>query len=69
MNSIFGTKHLIILAICAVFIVAGYLLTRKWTLEQLCKRLLVVACVTACYCKPIYTAIREKLTAKKTKVG
>ena len=42
----FSTKHLIILAICAVFIVAGYLLTRKWTLEQLCKRLLVVGVIS-----------------------
>ena len=46
MNSIFGTKHLIILAICVIAIVAGYLLTKKWTMEQLCKRLLVVGVIS-----------------------
>ncbi len=42
MNGLFGTKHLIILAVCAVAMAACYLIARKWTLEKLIKRLLVV---------------------------
>ncbi len=46
MHSIFGTKHLIILAISLVILVLGTLLARKWTLEKLAKRLLVIGLIS-----------------------
>ncbi len=42
MHTIFGTKHLILMAITAAVIVAGYFAARKWSLEALVKRLLLV---------------------------
>lgn len=45
MHSIFETKHLIILALCAIFITAGTLATRKWSQEKLCKALFYIGIV------------------------
>jgi len=45
-HSIFGTKHLIIIAITAAVILFGYLAVRKWSLEKLCKRLLLVGVIS-----------------------
>lgn len=45
MHSIFETKHLIILAVCAIFITAGCLATRKWSLEKLCRKLFYIGLV------------------------
>lgn len=39
MHALFGTKHLILIGICAAFIVAGYFLTRKWGLKRLIRTL------------------------------
>ena len=42
MHSIFGTKHLIIVAVCAVVIILGYFFTKKWDLEKITRRLFLV---------------------------
>lgn len=42
MHAIFGTKHLIILAICLVAILGGYFAARKWSLEKLTKVLFTI---------------------------
>lgn len=46
MHSIFGTKHLIILAISVLCIVFGSIATRKWNLKKLTKYLLVIGMVS-----------------------
>ena len=46
MNSLFGSKHLVILAVCAIATVAGVFLTRKWPLRQMCRTLLHVGVVS-----------------------
>lgn len=42
----FGTKHLIILAICAVVVAAGFFFARKWDLEKLTKVLFLIGIVS-----------------------
>ena len=46
MNEIFGTKHIILIVVSLVALVAGYFLTRKWKFETLCKSLLIIAIIS-----------------------
>ncbi len=46
MHSIFGTKHLILLAISVVCLVLGTLVARKWSLEKLAKTLLGIGLIS-----------------------
>ena len=46
MHSLFGTKHLILIAICAAVIVAAYFLARKWSLEKLTKYLFTIGVIS-----------------------
>ena len=46
MHSIFGTKHLILVAICAAAIVLGYLVSRKWDLEKLTKYMFTIGVIS-----------------------
>lgn len=46
MHSIFGTKHLILMAICAAAIVLGYLVSRKWDLERLTKYMFTIGVIS-----------------------
>ena len=46
MNGLFGSKHLVILAICAAVTVLGVLLTRKWPLQKMCRTLLHIGVVS-----------------------
>lgn len=46
MHALFGTKHLILIAICAIAITAAYFLARKWSLEKLTKVLFSVGVVS-----------------------
>ena len=46
MHSIFGTKHLILVAICAAAIVLGYLVSRKWDLEKLTKHMFTIGVIS-----------------------
>ena len=46
MHSLFGTKHLILIAISAITIVAAYLVSKKWSLERLTKYLFCIGVVS-----------------------
>lgn len=46
MNALFGSKHLLILAICVVATVGGLLLTRKWSLFKRCHKLLHIGVIS-----------------------
>lgn len=46
MHSIFGTKHLILLAVCALAIPAVFFAARKWKLEKLTKVLFSIGVVS-----------------------
>ena len=46
MHSIFGTKHLIIMAVCAVVMVAAYFAARKWELSKLIKVLFTIGVIS-----------------------
>ena len=46
MHSIFGTKHLIIMALCAVVMVAAYFAARKWELSKLIKVLFTIGVIS-----------------------
>ena len=46
MHSLFGTKHLILIAICAAVIIAAYFLARKWSLEKLTKYLFTIGVIS-----------------------
>jgi hypothetical protein len=46
MHALFGTKHLILIGLCAVFIVSGYFLTRKWSLNKLIRTLFHIGVVS-----------------------
>lgn len=46
MHSIFGTKHLILMAICAAAIVLGYLVSRKWDLARLTKYMFTIGVIS-----------------------
>lgn len=46
MHSLFGTKHLILIGVCVIFIVAAYFLARKWSLEKLTKYLFTIGVIS-----------------------
>lgn len=61
MHSIFGTKHLIILAISLVILVLGTLFTRKWPLQKLAKTLLGIGLVSE-FIKVFYYIMANEAT-------
>ena len=61
MHSIFGTKHLIILAISLAAMIFGVLFTRKWTLQKLAKTMLGIGLVSE-FIKIFYYIIANEAT-------
>ena len=61
MHSIFGTKHLIILAISVAAIVLGTLVARKWNLQKLAKTLLGIGLVSE-FIKVFYYIMANEAT-------
>ena len=61
MHSLFGTKHLIILALCAAAIVAGVLFARKQPLEKLAKILLGIGMASE-FIKVFYYILANEAT-------
>lgn len=61
MHSIFGTKHLIILAISLIFIVFSALATRKWDLKKLTKTLFAIGLVSE-FIKVFYYIMANEAT-------
>ena len=61
MHSIFGTKHLIILAISVAVIVIGSLLARKWPIQKLAKTMLGIGLVSE-YIKVFYYIMANEAT-------
>lgn len=61
MHSIFGVKHLIILAISLVFIVLGAWATRKWDLNKLAKTLFGIGMVSE-FIKVFYYIMANEAT-------
>ena len=59
MHTIFGGKHLIILALCAVTMVAGFLFARKKTTDQLARILLVIGLISEIIKVFYYTMANE----------
>lgn len=46
MHSLFGTKHLLILAVCALAVCLGVIAVRKWPLRRMCRVLLHIGVVS-----------------------
>lgn len=61
MHGIFGTKHLIILAVCALCIALGTIFSRKWPLQKLAKTLLGIGLVSE-FIKVFYYIIANEAT-------
>ena len=61
MHSIFGTKHLIILAISVAVIVIGSLFARKWPIQKLAKTMLGIGLVSE-YIKVFYYIMANEAT-------
>lgn len=61
MHSMFGTKHLLILAASLIFIVLGGIFARKWPLSKLAKRLMLVGIVSE-FIKVFYYTIANEAT-------
>ena len=61
MHSMFGTKHLIILAISLVALVLGTLAARKWNLQKLAKTLLGIGLVSE-FIKVFYYIMANEAT-------
>ena len=61
MHSIFGTKHLIILAISLAVIVLGSLFARKWSIQKLAKTMLGIGLVSE-YIKVFYYIMANEAT-------
>ena len=61
MHSLFGTKHLIILAVSVVLIVLGAVFTRKWDLKKLSKTMLGIGMVSE-FIKVFYYIIANEAT-------
>ncbi len=61
MHSLFGTKHLIILAVCVLVIVFGTIATRKWDLKRLTKVLLGIGIVSE-FIKVFYYILANEAT-------
>jgi hypothetical protein len=59
MHTIFGGKHLIILAFCVVAMTAGFLFARKKTVDQLAKILLVIGLISEIIKVFYYTMANE----------
>lgn len=61
MHSMFGMKHLLILAACLIATVLGAVAVRKWPLEKLAKRLMAVGVVSE-FIKVFYYTIANEAT-------
>lgn len=61
MHSIFGVKHLIILAVSVLCIVLGTLVARKWSLEKMTKHLLVIGLISE-FIKVFYYIMANEAT-------
>lgn len=61
MHSLFGLKHLIILAVCAVGVVLAAIFTRKWELKKLVKWMLGVGIVSE-FIKVFYYILANEAT-------
>lgn len=61
MHSMFGTKHLLILAAALILMVLGTVFARKWPLEKLAKRLMLVGLVSE-FIKVFYYTIANEAT-------
>ena len=61
MHSIFGTKHLLILALCLVAMVFGCWFVRKWPLKKLAKTMLGIGLVSE-YIKIFYYILANEAT-------
>ncbi len=61
MHSMFGVKHLLILAVSLILMVLGTRMARKWPLEKLAKRLLAVGVVSE-FIKVFYYTIANEAT-------
>ncbi len=59
MHSVFGLKHLIILAVCAAAIVGGWFLVRKQSLGSVFKKMLIVGIVSELIKVFYYTVANE----------
>lgn len=59
MNKLFGTKHLILLAISLILIVVLYLLSRKMKFKTLCKTLFIIGIVSEIIKVFYYTIANE----------
>ena len=61
MHSVFGIKHLIILAVCAVAIVGGWFFVRKQSLSDVFKKMLLVGIVSELIKVFYYTVTNEEV--------
>lgn len=61
MHTMFGLKHLLILAACLITTVLGAVAIRKWPLEKLAKRLMAVGVVSE-FIKVFYYTIANEAT-------
>jgi len=59
MNSLFGTKHLILIAISIVLIISLYFLTRKWKFKSVCLSLFIIAIICEIVKTITYIVINE----------
>ncbi|MBQ2712659.1 MAG: YwaF family protein [Clostridia bacterium] len=61
MNGLFGTKHIILIAGCVALIVAGFFLSKRFTIERLCKIMLGIGIVSE-FIKIFYYIIANEET-------
>ena len=61
MHSVFGIKHLIILAVCAVTIVGGWFFVRKQSLSAVFKKMLLIGIVSELIKVFYYTVTNEEV--------
>lgn len=59
MHELFGTKHLILIAISIVCIIGFYFLSRKWKFSTICKTLFIIAIVCEMVKTLTYIVINE----------
>ena len=63
MHEIFGVKHLIILVICIVLIVFGFLFAKKMTFQNVCKTFfyggIVSETIKIFYSKPLFSLTNQ----------
>ena len=60
MNSLFGTKHLILIAVAIVLVIAFYFLSKKWKFSTICKTLLGIAIVCEIIKTITYIVLNEE---------